>query len=311
MPKSAADLSKVRSLFFPSLAKMIENVFEQRRALYADKTTPLADQVYDFYSRESPEGEQMDSKRLDSFLNHIAKLEKSVRTLKVASGYKGVFAQVNPQYAKTRSMSDKVQFGEWNKVDRSELWVAFYHFDLRAEMQSVDRQNYPGAESIEKRVYIHVNSPIEKHGTKMAKFLIEQFECNYGFSYFKMAGPGASNRFDTIVAYCDQSIAARTLIGNITENRALNSSLAGGTSPGVKELSCCPGVGYADNVGTSYGNTLSQCVASALEKLRCEENATPNLPKEHLQCVLFEGAKNAMDDKKMSLQSPYLFFRVQ
>jgi hypothetical protein len=253
----------------------------------------------------------MDSKRLDYFLNHIAKLEETVRKLKVASGYKRVFAQVNPQYAKTHSMSDKVPFGQWNKVDRSELWVAFYHFNLLAEMQSVDRNNYPGAESIEKRIYIHVNSPIEKHGVKIAKFLIGQFEGNYGFSYFKMVGPGASNRFDTIVAYCDHSVAARTLIGNLTKNKTLNSSLAGGASPGVKELSCCPGVGYADNVGSSYGNTLSQCVASALEKLRAEENATPNLPKEHLQCVLFEGVKDAMGGKKMSLQSPYLFFRVQ
>jgi hypothetical protein len=311
MPKSAADLSRVRALFFPSLAKMIEDVFEQRRALYADKSTPLADQVYDFYSRESPGVEKMDSKRLDSFLNHIGKLEDTVRKLKVSSGYKGVYAQVNPQYAKAHSMSDKVPFGQWNKVDRSELWVAFYPFNLLAELQGVDRSNYPGAESIEKRVYIHVNSPIEKHGMKIAKFLIGQFEDNYGFSYFKMVGPGAANRFDTIVAYCDHSVAARTLIGNLAENKTLNSALAGGTSPGVKELSCCPGVGYADNVGSSYGDTLSQCVASGLERLRAEENTTPNLPKEHLQCLLFESAKDAMDGKKMSLQSPYLFFRVQ
>jgi len=311
MLKSAADLAKVRSLFFPSLAKMIEDVFQQRQTLYADKSTPLEDQVYDFYSRESASGEQLDSKRLDNFLNHIGKLEEAVRKLKMGSGYKGVFAQINPQWAKTHSLKDRVPLVEWTKVARSELWVAFYHFDLLAELQSLNSRDYPGAKSIEKRVYIHVKSPIEKHGIKIAKFLVEQFEGKYGFSYFKMVGPGASNRFDTIVAYCDQSVAARTLIGNLSQNRSLGSALAGGSSPGVKEVSFCPGVGYADNVGSSYGNTLAKCVASGLGKLRSEEATTANLPKEHLLCVFFENVKDAMDSQNISLQSPYLFYRVQ
>jgi hypothetical protein len=72
-PASAASLASAADSvggfwkIFPGISERVTNWTTFTPAFYGSFWAALADQVYDFYSRESPDGEQMDSKRLDSF----------------------------------------------------------------------------------------------------------------------------------------------------------------------------------------------------------------------------------------------------
>lgn len=117
---------------------------------------------------------------------------------------------------------------------RGELWVDFYHVYSRTHNPN----------NVKTRIYLHAADPVGVNGLALMKRLIPLLDEVPGFQQVKVAGPGASDRSDTIVAYLDDRTAAQTVINKLFEESLTVGFLAPGLPPGI--LSVKSGVGLAD-----------------------------------------------------------------
>lgn len=272
--------------FFAGILPLVQSAFQARNRITRAKD------VYAMYGRTAGNPQAATQQGVTDWLGQMTRLAgETGTTVKVQSARK-------PWVRLERIPADG------SGHDLAWLWRTFYHFH---------NPSWAG-DPTGKRVYMHAALPVEQHGiTIMRNLLLGLCRNTPGFKEAKIAGPGATARADTIVAYFANANALQQALDLI---KAMPGSLfQDGVPRGVLPLPWIhPGVGGADQPveveidgaaldTESYGMALSDLVFRALTNTL---QRNPNIPEDELYAMYLWRLQTLMERAGFDPKLPYL-----